>query len=1119
MKLAVSYLLYFAISIQIICSQTDKSSSIFKQIDSNHSNIQFENKIIETLDFNYYLFMHMYMGAGVATGDFNNDGLADIYFTSNLEENKLYLNKGELQFEDITEKSNTQGEGGFHTGVTTVDINNDGFLDIYVCSSGPEDDFIQRNLLYINNGDLTFTESAVNYGLSEYNTHSIQSNFFDYDNDGDLDVYIVNTPVKFSLANEIINTEEIYNDPKYKEFGGADKLYRNNGDLTFTNVSEESGIKADIFFGLNALIGDINNDGWKDIFVSNDFNGPDFCYINNGNGTFSEKATDVFSHISNYSMGADMADVNNDGLLDLFVLDMLPEDYKRSKTSMAMMPRDVMSDMISSGYHRQYMHNVLQINNGNTTNIKPLFNEVSYFSGVENTDWSWSCLLADFDLDGHNDLHVTNGILRDVTNVDSRVNEKAYFNQLKESKSLGLDNDILSKSRELFPSVKLSNYLFLNNGDLTFKDVSTQENVGNPSFSNGSAIADFDNDGDLDLVTNNLNDKAFLFENTSKNKQNHYLKIKLNGSAKNKFGIGARIKIKYNDQIQVKELSTTRGYFSASEPIIHFGLDKTKKIDQLEVIWPDGSSQTIQNIKADQLLTLKHKNTNAQHDWAKNNSTEVAPIFKSVENLLSESFIHKDLPYDDFKNQLLLPHKLSATGPTIAKGDLNNDGLEDFFIGGATWFSGAVYLQNSDGLFQLSNQKDLEKDNKSEDVGSLLFDADNDGDLDLYVISGSYEFPNGADQLEDRLYLNDGNAKLTRSINALPAIKQNSSCVVAIDYDLDGDKDLFIGGRVDQGNYPYPANSFLLQNNKGVFTNITSLNAPILSNIGMVTSAISSDFDNDNDEDLVLVGEWMPITFLRNDHGTFKNVTSEKGMDKTIGWWNTIIEVDINNDKTPDYIAGNLGLNYKFHASKEKPFHVFGNDFDNTGTIDIVLAKDIDNHLFPVRGKMCSSEQMPFIKEKFPTFTEFANADLQNIYGTTLKEALHIEAQEFQSSFVLSGINKTHKLIPLPLKAQLSPINGIIYDDFNKDGFSDILLAGNMFDAEVETSRADAGNGLLLLGKGKSKFEALNSRESGFFVPGNIKALESINTVKGHLILVGENNALLKIFSVSNSEL
>ena len=1081
---------------------------MFKEIKPEYSQLYFKNFVEETPDFNYYIFMHMYMGAGVAAGDFNNDRLPDIFFTSNRGSNKLFLNKGDLQFEDITDKAQIKGEDGFYTGVTTVDINNDGWLDIYVCRSGPDTDLFQHNLFFINNGDLTFTESSVQMGLAESNSHSIQSNFFDYDNDGDLDVYIVNTPVEFKIANEIIDLEKIKTDKSLKKYGGADKLFRNNGDLTFTDVSESSGILPDVFFGLTAAVADFNDDGHQDIFVANDFAGPDFLYMNNGDGTFEDKAGQFFQHTSNYSMGADVADINNDGFQDLFVLDMLPEDYKRSKTSMTMMPREVMYNMVQSGYNWQYMHNVLQINNGVFSADKPHFKDLGYFSGIENTDWSWSCLIADFDLDGFNDIHVTNGILRDVTNVDSRIKEKEYVAKLKSDPNAVVGFEQLKKARELYPSVKLANYLFRNNGDLTFDDVSTTDNVGSPSFSNGSAYADFDNDGDLDLVCNNVNDNAFLFENLSSKKGVHYLKISLDGHSNNRFGYGTKVKLFTDDKIQLKELHTTRGYFSASEPILHFGLGKTKRIKKIEVKWPDGKIQVIHDIKADQELVLQYKD--AVFPEAKTLGRE--STLKEDPGLLNSQFIHSDISYDDFKDQLLLPHKLSNEGPCISVGDLNNDGLDDFFIGGAAWFSGAVYFQQKLGNFVQMNQPAFELDKMSEDTASLIFDANGDGFMDLYVVSGSYEMDKDSASLIDRLYLNNGQGQFTKS-DELPLLKNYGSCATAIDFDKDGDMDVFVGARTERGKYPFAASSYLLVNDNGTFKNLTGPSVNEIENLGMVSDAVATDFDNDGDEDLIIVGEWMPITFLENDNGVFRNRTKEYGFDRTSGWWNTIKQADIDLDGDLDYVVGNLGLNYKFHASKEKPFHIYGSDFDKTGTVDIVLAKDIDNVLFPVRGKMCSTEQMPFIGDKFPSFAGFAEANIMDIYGSSnLSEALHLEVQEFRSVIIRNNSNGKFNLEPLPLEAQYAPINGIICHDFNDDGYQDLILAGNKYEAEVETSRADAGTGLLLKGNKDGVFEAVTSRESGFFVPRNIKAVEKVVTETGVVVLAGENNGPLLIF-------
>ena len=1096
------------IAVQGLSGQTQK---IFKQVPFEQSNIIFENTVEETIDFNYYLFMHMYMGAGVAAADFNNDGLPDIYFTSSTGGNKLYLNKGGFEFEDITESAYVKGEGGFYTGVTTVDINNDGWLDIYVCQSGPKEKPLQKNLLFLNNKDLTFTEASVSYGLSEFNSHSIQANFFDYDNDGDLDVYIVNTPVEFKLANEVVNLESISN-TFVKLYGGADKLYRNNGDLTFSDVSLVAGIKPDRFFGLTCSVSDFNNDGWKDIFVTNDFAGPDFLYLNNGDGTFNSSADHAFQHISNYSMGADVGDINNDGYQDIFALDMLPQDYKRSKVSMSMMPREVMYNMVNSGYHWQYMHNVLQINNGIFNEQSPLFKDLSYFSGIESTDWSWSCLIADFDLDGHNDIHVTNGILRDVTNMDARAIEREHIKQLKTTHSVQANNEELKEIRAFYPSVKLKNYLFKNNGNLTFKNISSDENVGEPSFSNGSAYADFDNDGDLDVVCNNINDKAFLFENISSNK-NNYLKIGLHGQAKNPFGYGTKVEVYVGKSKQTKELQATRGYFSASEPILYFGLGKSKTIDKLEVTWPDGKKQELKNIKADQELTLDYS------DAVKPSSQReiIRTTFKKVNNLLSEGYKHFDFSYDDFKDQLLLPHKLSSKGPSLAIGDINKDGLEDFFVGGATFYSGAIYIQKASGEFELTSQPDLNLDKMSEDVAASFFDVNNDGYDDLYVASGSYEKNEHSEDLCDRLYLNDGTGQFKKNQEKLPTLKNYSSCITPLDFDNDGDLDVFVGSEAANGKYPYATASYLLENNNGAFKEVKDQHA--IKNLGLVTDVVSTDFDDDGDTDIIVVGEWMPITFLENNSGQFINKTDTFGFSETSGWWNVITKADIDNDGDLDYIAGNLGLNYKFHATKEKPFHIYANDFDNTGSVDIVLAKDINDTLFPVRGKMCSTEQMPFIKDKFPSFTAFAEASILDIYGTDpIHEALHLTVEEFRSSMIINNGNGKFSMEPLPDDAQYSVVNGIACDDFNGDGHMDMVLAGNKFESEVETSRADAGTGIFLKGSKYGGFKSIPSNKSGFFAPGNVKALKTLNTRKGKVIIVAENNASLQIFKTTNHD-
>lgn len=1091
-------------------SATQEKKPLFKQVSSAQSGIHFQNIIREDLHFNYYTFMHLYMGGGVAAGDFNSDGLPDLFFTGNNVSNKLYLNKGNFHFEDVTEKAGVKGYGGFYTGVTTADVNGDELLDIYVCCSGPANRLVQSNLLFINNGDMTFTEMASSYGLDESSSHSIQSSFFDFDKDGHLDVYIANTPVDFSLTNLIVDVNKIYNNPSTGKYGGSDKLFRNDGNGTFTDVSKQTGIKPDIFFGLNVMVGDVNNDGWLDVHVSNDFNGPDFFYVNNGNGTFTESNTKVFGHTATYSMGADMGDINNDGFIDLMVLDMLPQDYKRSKTTMTMLPRFEMQKMIDAGYHRQYMHNMVQLNNGIVGGRENIFREIGYYTGVEKTDWSWSCLMGDIDLDGFNDLFVTNGILRDVTNVDSRKTQREYFQSLKKDPDHILTVEEVLHARELFPSVKLSNYLFRNKGDKTFEDIS-EGNVGSPNFSNGSVLVDLDGDGDLDIVCNNVNEEATLLENRAELLKRHYLKIKLKGPAGNFFGIGARVVIDTKNTRHIREQITTRGYFSAKDQTLHVGLGNAKIVDNLEVIWPDGKQQTMNGVHADREILLKYEDAKLGDQWARKEILNPFLIKDSL--LLNVPFLHKEIAYDDYKHQLLLPHKLSALGPYISKGDLNKDGLEDFFISNSLGYVSGVYFQLKDGTFELSDQPALKADRLREITASIIADFNQDGYPDLYTACGSYQFQEGADELQNTIYLNSGNGELIKSDNIIPDIRTSAVTVTAFDFDGDGDEDIFIGGRVMHAKYPYPPQSYLLLNEKGRFRDITKETAPGLLHIGMVTSAVSTDFDEDGDKDLILVGEWMPLTFIENQNGRLVNVTATKGFSKTVGWWNTIEAADLNGDGKMDYVVGNLGKNYKFKASSDKPLHVFADDLDGKGVYDIVLAKDINHHLFPVRGKMCSSEQMPFINQKFPTFSAFADADIFTIYGdTALKKSVHYEASNFDNGLLINNGNGKFQLTSLPGDAQLSQVNAIVCRDINGDGFMDILLAGNLYDAEVETTRGDAGIGELLLGDGKGNFISVHHTQSGFFAPGNIKTMKAIDTPGGTFILVGENNGLLKTY-------
>ncbi len=1102
------YILYGLLLCLLSCGDnidSIKPDQLFTKVPTQISGVTFENKILESEKLHYYRYQYIYIGGGVAAADFNNDGLQDLFFTSNIYPNKLFLNKGNFKFEDITEQAGIVKRTGFDTGVSVADVNNDGLLDIYINRAGwYKGDERLANMLYINNGDLTFTEQAAEYGLADSN-RSISSTFFDYDKDGDLDVYITNAPSDFNLSGALLDLEQIQKQKeKIKASKSADKLYRNNGNDQFEDVSETAGIIPDLGFGLHAQVGDLNNDGWPDIYVSNDFIMPDFAYINNGDGTFTDKKEEIFKHISYYSMGADFADINNDGLLDLMVADMSPEDYVRSKTTMSMMSIDRFNAMTNNGYHYQYMHNVMQVNNGNGT-----FSEIANMSGVAKTDWSWATLFADFDLDGYNDLYVTNGVYRDVVDRDVNNEINAYIEKNKASLK---EKDFYRFTQKL-PQQKLTNYFFKNTGNTQFENKSEDWANETPTFSNGAVYVDLDNDGDLDIVTNNLDEYATILRNNATAlTKNSYLKLKFKGTAKNKFGVGTLVKVHQNNgQVLTRELVNARGYLSSMPNTLHFGLGADTVIPKIEIIWNDGKAQTLNNVEANQTLTVSHSE-----------SIKLAENTKPIKNnklftKQSFDFSHQEISYKDYDKQLLLPHKLSQTGPAIASTDLNGDGVDDLFIGGAHRQPAQLLIGSRDGNFKTISVSGFIKDSVYEDVSACFFDADNDGDDDLYVVSGSYEFEEGSGLLQDRLYINHGNYNFKRSNSKLPALKSSGSVVKASDYDNDGDVDLFIGSRVIPGKYPYAPSSYLLINNKGTFTDGTKQYAQDVEKVGMVTDAQWNDIDNDNDLDLIITGEWMGIEVFVNDQGQLSRGSNFSDLALAKGWWNTILIEDVDGDGDQDIIAGNLGLNYKFHASKEKPFHVYTNDFDDNGTEDVVLAKYYNSKQVPVRGKSCTSEQMPFLKEKIKTYTDFANSDLAGILGEGINSSLHYEVTEFRSGIFLNEGNNQFRFSAFPIEAQTAPINSIIYKDFDGDHVKDLLMAGNNYHSEVETTRADAGIGVFLNGTDNKGFKHVPNRQIGFYANSDVRGLTYLKTANANLVLICNNNDKHQLYRISNN--
>lgn len=1078
----------------------EQETKLFASITSEESGIDFRNELVETLESNYYQYMYMYIGGGVATADFNNDGLVDVFFISNSNDNKLYLNKGDLKFEDITKKAGIVKRPGFDAGVTVADVNSDGYMDIYISRGGWQDvDNRFANMLYINNGDLTFTERAAEMGLADTN-RGIQATFFDYDLDNDLDVYISNTP-DITGKIEVPDLDQIHKDPNTSKFKGSDKLYNNDGTGHFTDVSAKAGLLLDLGFGLNPQVGDLNEDGWPDIYVCNDFNYPDLAYINNGDGTFTESRDKLFKHMSFNSMGSDMSDINNDGLLDLMTLDMNPEDYVRSKTTMAMTSIAQFELMVERGYHHQYMHNMLQLNNGNGT-----FGEISKMSGMADTDWSWSLLSADFDLDGFNDIYVTNGVYRDVIDRDKN-NEILQI--LRTNNRKPTPEDFLSFA-QMLPQQKLNNYFFKNKGDLTFKNMSKIWADTVETFSNGAAYADLDNDGDLDVVVNNINEKATILQNLASDlDKGGYLKIAFKGPEKNTKGLGAMAKLYFKDgSLQTRQLINARGFLSAVSNTVHFGLPKGGMVEKVEIRWPDGKKQDLEKITSNQLITVNYADAIDKNE----SSTKEETVFVKQPS----KYRHVDPYFNDYNLQVLLPHKLSQTGPALAKADVNNDGFEDVFLGGGNRHEAQLLLGRESGSFVLSKIPDFEKDKEYEDVGATFFDADNDGDQDLYVISGSYEMYGWPRLLQDRLYLNDGEGLFTKANDRLPKIKSAGSVVTAADYDGDGDMDLLVGGRVVPGQYPYPPVSYLLINDGGFFTNATEDLAPELANLGMITDAVWTDMNDDNKLDLVVTGEWMGIEVFVNENNRLVKNDQYDELSNSKGWWNELLVADIDGDGDKDIVAGNLGLNYKFHASKEEPFDVYTTDFDFSGSVDVVLAKKYNGKQVPVRGKTCMTQQLPHLASKIPTYADFASKDLEGIVGKRLENALHYQATEFRSGIFINGENDSFSFRPFDNKVQQSPINSIIFDDFDGDGNKDLVLAGNNYQSEVETTRADAGIGSFLKGDGQGGFVLIPNSESGFFADKDVRNMITLNTPTDKLLMVINNNDYHDIFKVEN---
>lgn len=1079
-------------------NKKEEKVPLFKQLPVSQTKVDFANNLTETVDLNIINYHYFYNGGGVAAGDINNDGLVDLFFTANQLPDRLYLNKGNVEFEDISDGFGKQSDGSWSTGVTMVDINADGLLDIYVCKSGKLAPDERRNRLYINQGDLTFKESAAAYGLDDP-AYSTQAAFFDYDKDGDLDMYLLNHEIK-DISNynrEIRKSRDPY---------VGDKLYRNDGEK-FVEVGEAAGIIANPYgFGLGVGIADLNQDNWPDIYVSNDFLENDFLYYNNQDGTFSEAIQQSTKHISNYGMGLDLADVNNDSKNDILVVDMVASDNFRQKTNMSGMNPERFWQSIQFGFHFQYMYNTLQLNRGGEK-----FSEVGQMAGVSNTDWSWTALMTDLDLDGKKDIFITNGLRKDVRNNDFVKKYILYAEQMPENAGLSED-EILRKQLRNMPSQKVRNCVFQNKGELDFENKNIDWGLHIPSFSTGAVYADLDNDGDLDLIINNVDDPAFIYENTNEQgKKNNYLKVNLEGTDKNPFGVGAQLTLKTATETQSIEIYQTRGYQSAVPPEAVFGLGKNSEVKSIEVLWPDGKLSVLENPEINQNHSISYQTAKA----VENEEEKGQVVFKNITEELNIDHGYQENYYDDFKDQVLLPHKLSTLGPTMAVGDVNGDGLEDFLIGGAHALPAKLFLQTVEGDFAQPSEPFPSSHSTYEDLGAVFFDADGDSDLDLYMASGGYEFDYGSTNYQDRLYLNDGNGNFTHKPNALPRLHSSTSVVVPMDFDGDGDLDLFVGGRLSPKRYPLSPASYFLENQAGTFVDVTKDRLDVSQHIGMVTSAEWADLDSDGKNELIVTGEWMPIkVFKQNAKGIFEPLDlANLGLDYSNGWWYSLKVIDYDKDGDMDIIGGNLGLNYKYEASKEEPFKVFAEDFDYDQTVDIVLSYAQDGEYYPVRGRECSSQQLPFIKEKFPNYKSFATASVYDVLGDDkISSAKELNAYTFATT-IFENDKGVFKSKVLNHQTQLSSVNAIVPEDLNGDGRIDFIMGGNLYGSEVETPRNDASYGNILLQSENGDFSVIPAKKTSFFGEGDLKTIQSITIGnKYEAYIIGQNSGYIKVF-------
>jgi hypothetical protein len=1082
---------------------------LFTQLDKDQTGINFQNTLFDGESLNVLNYIYFYNGGGVAIGDINNDGLPDILFTGNMVHNRLFLNKGNFTFEDITTTSGIAAQEGWCTGATMVDINGDGKMDIYICRSADANASRRKNLLFINNGDLTFTERAAEYGLADEG-FSTQAAFFDYDKDGDLDMFLINHSLHQFATGAVDN-------PGWRKESRPAfecKLYRNEWDSSlhhpvFKDVSAEAGIHSDVLtFGLGLAISDINNDGWPDIYVSNDFNEPDYLFINNGDHTFTERLRDCMDQTSLYSMGNDAADFNNDGLVDLMTLDMLPEDNHTQKMHSGAENFNKFQQLFHRGFYYQYSRNMLQKNNGDGT-----FSEIGQLAGVSGTDWSWSALFADFDNDGNKDLLITNGYVKDYTDMDFLKYSADNAIRGNNGQDAASKEQAVKETIAKMPPSPGTNYLYHNNGNSTFSRINKEWGIDKRTVSAGAAYADLNNDGALDLVINNTNDYAGIYKNNARQKtKGHFLKVALLGDTKNSTGIGSKVKLFCRDTIYYQEQFPVRGFQSSVDQVLNFGTGSHALIDSVLIIWPDDHYQVLRQVQADQ--TLKASIKDAATTWNYKTTAASHPAF--LKAAPTPGPVYTENITNDFDRQPLLLNYLSRQGPCMAQGDVNHDGRQDIFIGGSKGHPAQLLLQTASGGFVASRQPAIEKDSLPEDGAATFFDADGDGDPDLYVTGGGYTFEENDPLLQGRLYLNDGQGHFTRSEGAVPPFPLSASCAKAIDIDGDGDLDLFIGGRVIPGKYPLsPGSKILLNDGKGHFTDATATIAPDLANTGMVTDALWIDLNKDGRPDLIIVGEWMPVTVFLNRNGRLENESEKYIHFPSTGWWNRIAAADLDGDGDLDLILGNQGLNNQFHASAQEPMTLYYKDFNHNGIVDPIFCYYIQGVSYPAISRDDLTAEIPSLKKKFLEYHTYADATINDLFSSEeLKDAGILKATTLRSVWLENKGDSGFVRRDLPTEAQYGPVNAIITEDVDGDGKKDLILAGGNQWTRIRFGRYRANHGALLLNDGKGHFSYVPQYRSGLDLRDDVRgALDFPN-----FLLFGVNDGPSRIYTFSPHE-